>query len=316
MLLLSTDRLPDDPVWAYEIKLDGFRAVAFNADGHVHLRSRNDNDFRARYPTVLDGLRRLPRGTVVDGEIVAIDSAGRPDFQRLQNAGSAPTQVVFYVFDVLVLKGSSLMGEPLDVRRARLRDSVLPSLAEPVRYATPIEAPLSVLIDSVKAHGLEGLVAKRRTSHYEPGKRSGAWLKMRVSRTQDFVVGGYTVAAGGFDAVILGAYKDGGLHYVARTRNGFTPATRTQLWRELRKAKSVECPFVNLPEKRAGRWGQGLTPEKMLACRWVQPILVARIAFVEWTLDGHLRHARWVVLAAAVKLTVVAGENLTVGGHF
>ena len=110
------------------------------------------------------------------------------------------------------------------------------------------------------------------------------------------VVGGYTVAAGGFDAVVLGANKDGQLHYVARTRNGFAPATRTQLWKELRKAQSAQWPFVNLPEKRAGHWGQGLTAEKMLACRWVQPILVARIAFVEWTLDGHLRHARWVAL--------------------
>ena len=121
---------------------------------------------------------------------------------------------------------------------------------------------------------------------------------MRVNRTEDFVVGGYTVAAGGFDAVVLGAFKDGELHYVARTRNGFTPATRSQLWRELRPRETSACPFVNLPEKRAGRWGQGLNAEKMLSCRWVRPTLVARVAFVEWTDDGHLRHARWVALRA------------------
>jgi bifunctional non-homologous end joining protein LigD len=297
MLLLPTDRLPGEAeAWQYEIKLDGYRAIAFRDGGPAQLRSRNDSDFRARYPAVGAALDRLPRGTIIDGEVVAVDAEGRPSFQLLQNAGSARAQILFYVFDLLMLKGRSTMAEPLEARRAQLVEHVLPLLAEPIRYAAPLEAPFSVLIESVKAHGLEGLVAKRRTSRYEPGKRSGAWLKMRVNRTEDFVIGGYTVAAGGFDAVVLGAFKDGELRYVARTRNGFTAATRTELWQALRGIEIPTCPFVNLPEKRAGRWGQGLTAEKMLSCRWVVPRLTARIAFVEWTADGHLRHARWVGL--------------------
>jgi DNA ligase D-like protein (predicted ligase) len=297
MLLLQTERLPDTPeAWQYEIKLDGYRAIAFRADGSAQLRSRNDSDFRTRYPSVAAALDHLPRNTIVDGEVVAVDAEGRPSFQLLQNAAGSRTQIIFYVFDLLMLNGRSTMAEPLEIRRAQLVEHVLPLLAEPIRYAASLEAPLSVLIESVRAHGLEGLVAKRRTSRYEPGRRSGAWLKMRVNRTEDFVVGGYTVAAGGFDAAVLGTFRDGELQYVARTRNGFTPSTRTQLWRELRDIQIPTCPFVNLPEKRAGRWGQGLTAEKMLVCRWVQPQLVARIAFVEWTDDGHLRHARWMAL--------------------
>jgi DNA ligase D-like protein (predicted ligase) len=297
MLLLQTDRLPDAPeTWQYEVKLDGYRAIAFKAAGPAQLRSRNDSDFRPRYPAVAAALDSLPRGTIVDGEVVAADAEGRPSFQLLQNAAGGGAQILFYVFDLLMLNGRSTMPEPLEIRRAQLVESVLPLLGEPIRYIAPLDAPLPVLIDSVRAHGLEGLVAKRRTSRYEPGRRSGAWLKMRVNRTEEFVIGGYTVAAGGFDAIVLGAIKDGKLHYVARTRNGFTPATRAQLWRELRGLEIPACPFVNLPEKRAGRWGQGLTAEKMLACRWVQPKLSARIAFVEWTSDDHLRHARWVGL--------------------
>jgi DNA ligase D-like protein (predicted ligase) len=300
MLLLPTDRLPEaSEAWHYEIKLDGYRGIAFRDGGPAQLRSRNDSDFRARYPMLAAALDPLPRGTIIDGEVVAVDAEGRPSFQLLQNAGGGGTQILFYVFDLLMLKGRSTMAEPLEVRRAHLVQHVLPLLGEPIRYAAPLEAPLPVLIESVKAHGLEGLVAKRRTSRYEPGKRSGAWLKMRVNRTEDFVIGGYTVGAGGFDAVILGTFRDGELHYVARTRNGFTPVTRSQLWRELRALEIPACPFMNLPEKRAGRWGQGLTAEKMLACRWVRPTLSARIAFVEWTTDGHLRHARWVGLARA-----------------
>lgn len=298
MLLLQTERLPDDSTaWQYEIKLDGYRAIAFNASGHACLRSRNDSDFNGRYPGVVAGLAGLPRGTVVDGEIVALDAAGRPSFQLLQNAGGTPVPIVFYVFDLLMLDGRSVLARTLDDRRGLLVERVLPRLADPVRYVAPLEAPLPVLIESVKAHGLEGLVAKRRSSRYEPGKRSGAWLKMRVNRAEDLVVGGYTVAAGGFDAIVLGAYDDtGALRYVARTRNGFTPATRAHVWQRLRGLEIPACPFVNLPEKHAGRWGQGLTAEKMLACRWVRPELVARIAFVEWTADAHLRHARWVAL--------------------
>src|SRR5262245_44229967 len=174
MLLLRTDSLPSGEPWLYELKLDGYRAIAFKRNGTVSLRSRNDNDFNVRYPAVVKALAKLPDNTVIDGEIVAFDQEGRPSFNALQNFGSAPAPVVFYVFDVLVLSGKDLRREPLHKRREVLEKKVLPKLPEPVRYSSPLDAELPILIQSVKAHGFEGLVAKRRNSPYEAGLRSGA----------------------------------------------------------------------------------------------------------------------------------------------
>jgi DNA ligase D-like protein (predicted ligase) len=296
MLLLRTDSLPSDGQWLYELKLDGYRAIGFKRNGQVNLRSRNDNAFNARYPAVVAALGKLPDDTVVDGEIVAFDEEGRPSFNALQNYGSAPAPVVFYVFDVLVLSGKDLRREPLQTRRELLEKKVLPKLPEPVRYSAPLDAELPVLIESVKTHGFEGLVAKRRDSPYEPGLRSGAWLKMRVNRAQEFVIGGYTRGTRTFDAVIFGYYEGDRLIYVARTRNGFTPIARAHLFRKFRGLEIRDCPFVNLPEAKSGRWGQGLTKAKMAECQWLKPVLVAQFEFLEWTGENHLRHSKFIGL--------------------
>jgi ATP-dependent DNA ligase len=146
----------------------------------------------------------------------------------------------------------------------------------------------------VEAHGFEGIVAKRLDSRYEAGRRSGAWLKMRVNQGREFVIGGYTPGARNFDALIFGYYEGNKLLYAARTRNGFTPAARVQLYRRFRDLEVPECPFANLPEARSGRWGQGLTAEKMKQCRWLKPALVGQFEYLEWTPDNHLRHARFI----------------------
>jgi len=296
MLLLRTDTLPDDPArWAYELKLDGYRAIAFKTDGRVRLRSRNDNDFTPRYPSVARGLANLPDETVIDGELVAFDDDGRPSFNALQNH-SASTPVLFYIFDVMVLSGRDLRNEALETRRRVLEDKIVPKLAEPVRYASEINATLQDLVHSVKAQGFEGVVAKRRNSLYEAGRRSGAWLKMRVNRGQEFVIGGYTIGTSTFDALIFGYYEGDRFLYVARTRSGFTPATRQQLFRRFRGLQTAVCPFSNLPEERSGRWGQGLTKAKMADCRWLKPELVGQFEFLEWTADNHLRHSKFIAL--------------------
>ena len=296
MLPLQTESLPNDSRWLYELKLDGYRAIAFKRDGAVHLRSRNDNDFSVRYPAVVKALARLPNDTVIDGEVVAFDQDGRPSFSALQNYGSAAAPVVYYVFDVMVLAGQNVTREPLEKRRELLEKKVLPKLPEPIRYSAPLDATLPVLIQSVKAHGFEGLVAKRSNSAYEPGLRTGAWMKMRVNRGQEFVIGGYTRGTKTFDALIFGYYEGDKLIYVARTRNGFTPATRANLFRKFKGLEIDTCPFVNLPEARSGRWGQGLTKAKMAECQWLKPVLVGQVEFLEWTADNHLRHAKFVGL--------------------
>ena len=299
MLLLRTDALPDEGQrWEYQLKLDGYRAVAFKTGGRLHLRSRNDNDFALRYPALLKGLTKLPDDTVIDGEVVALDPEGRPSFNLLQNHGSERIPLVYFVFDVMVLGGRDVMREPLTVRRGLLETKVLPTLAEPVRYAAPLDASLSVLVQSVKAQGFEGLVAKRLDSRYEPGLRSGAWMKMRVNQGQEFVIGGYTVGGNPFDALIFGYYDGDRLLYAARTRNGFTPALRAQLFKQFRALEVKTCPFANLPEAKSGRWGAGLTAKKMADCRWLTPVLVAQFEFVEWTPDHHLRHTKFIALRA------------------
>jgi bifunctional non-homologous end joining protein LigD len=314
MLLLPTDRLPDQPErWEYQLKLDGYRAIAFKTGGRIHLRSRNDNDFTARYPAVVRGLATLPDETVIDGEVVALDKDGRPSFGALQNASSAQAAIVYYVFDAMVLAGRDVTAEPLSVRRELLEQKVLPTLAEPVRYAGPLEARLTDLIHAVKTQGFEGLVAKRRNSRYEPGLRTGAWMKMRINRGQELVIGGYTIGTRTFDALIIGYYEGDRLLYASRTRNGFTPALRLQLFKKFRSLEIAECPFTNLPEARSGRWGQGLTKEKMPDCRWLKPVLVGQFEFVEWTDDNHFRHTKFVGLredkAARDVTREPAGDN-------
>jgi bifunctional non-homologous end joining protein LigD len=308
MLLLKTDSLPDSAHWQYELKLDGYRAVAFKRDGVIHLRSRNDNDFRGRYPAVVKGLGGMPDNTVIDGEVIAFDDDGRPSFNALQNYGAAPAPVIYYVFDVMVLAGRDVMREPLEKRRAVLEQKILPKLSEPVRYASSLDAALPVLVQSVKEQGFEGLVAKRRNSVYEPGLRTRAWMKMRVNRGQEFVIGGYTRGTKTFDALILGYYEGEKLIYVARTRNGFTPVVRAQLFKRFKGLEIGECPFANLPEAKSGRWGQGLTKAKMAECQWLKPELVGQFEFLEWTADSHLRHSKFVGLREDNKARDVVHE--------
>jgi DNA ligase D-like protein (predicted ligase) len=296
MLLLRTDMLPEGGEWQYEIKLDGYRALAIKTAGEVQLRSRNDNDFSFRYPGIVKALAGMPDETVIDGEVVALDEEGKPSFNTLQNFGSGGTPLHFYVFDVLILAGRDVMKVALSTRRELLEERVLAKLREPIRYSPQLDASLKDLIQSVRAQGFEGLVAKRVDSTYEPGQRSGAWRKMRVNQGQELVIAGYTPSPRNFDALIVGYYEGGKLMYAARTRNGFTPASRAELFRKLKPLEIEECPFANLPEAKGGRWGAGLTAKKMADCRWLKPQRVGQFEFVEWTDGNHLRHTKFIAL--------------------
>ena len=295
MLLLKTGKLPGGGDWLYELKLDGYRAIAFKTGGRVHLRSRNNKDFDKKYPFIVNALAGMPDETIIDGEVVALDDTGRPSFNALQNLASTKTPILYYVFDVMMLEGVDVTRELLSRRRELLEEAVLPRLSEPIKYSSELNSELSDLIASVKKLGLEGLIAKRKDSRYESGLRSGVWRKMRVNAGQEFVIGGYT-AGNPFDALVFGYYEGNQLMYVARTRNGFSPASRRGLFDRFRGLEIPECPFVNLPEAKSGRWGQGLTKEKMKDCKWLKPVLVGQFEFTEWTPEGHLRHSRFVGL--------------------
>lgn len=152
------------------------------------------------------------------------------------------------------------------------------------------------MLELVRSHGVEGVVAKRLSSTYEQGKRTGAWTKMRVELSQELVIGGYTPGTHGFDAVLVGLYRDDRLYFCASVRAGFVPASRRAVHAQLASLEAEACPFVNLPEASGGRWGQGMTAAKMRNCIWLHPEVIAQFRFLEWTSNDHLRHASFVAL--------------------
>ncbi len=293
MLLQSKEMLSEGHQWIYELKLDGYRAIAIKTNSKVYLRSRNDKDFSARYPAIAKALARLPDETVVDGEVVALDQAGKPSFNALHNYGSSLAPIFFYVFDVMVLAGQNVMSEGLSARRDLLEQHVLPKLAEPIRAVPRFDSALSDMIKAVRAQGLEGIVAKRLDSIYEPGQRSGAWQKMRINKGQEFVIGGYTKGGRSFDALVFGYYEDGRLLYVSRTRNGFTPSLRERLLKRLKPLEIAQCPFANLPESRAGAVGSGSYCRKD-----------GRVRLVETGFDRAIRVCRMDTRQSPAPLTI------------
>ena len=221
-----------------------------------------------------------------------MDAQGRPQFQLLQNSITSSAPVVFFAFDILMLAGRDVRTFPLNQRQQLLRDSVRTS--DLVQVSETFHIPAKRMIDLVEEHGLEGVVAKRLNSRYEPGRRSGAWQKLCLTQAEEFVVGGFMPGANGVDALLIGFYRGRELRFCASVRAGFVPASRRQLYTRLESLITDGCPFTNVPEKAPGRWGQGLTAEKMLSCVWVRPKLVVRCAYQEWTVGDHLRRVSYV----------------------
>jgi bifunctional non-homologous end joining protein LigD len=231
---------------------------------------------------------------VVDGEIVALDAEGRPSFQVLQHRSAhANHHIAFYAFDVLHLDGSDLLDEPLQKRRARL-----PKLIESSGLMLSKDLPgrATDIVAAVRAMGLEGVIAKRKDSIYEPGERSGAWQKLKLELEQEFVVGGYRPGNNGMDALLVGYYSGSRLMFAGKVRAGFVPHVRRQLTAKLKPYHVEQCLFMNLPDAKLSRWGGGVTADEMREMQWVRPQLVVQIRFVEWTADGRLRHAVFVGL--------------------
>jgi DNA ligase D-like protein (predicted ligase) len=278
-----------------EIKLDGYRALAVKSGTGVTLFSRRRKSLNRQFPYIVEALADLPAGTVVDGEVVAIDESGRPNFNLLQNVRADASRGQYYIFDLLCWKGRDLMRVPLEERRTLLK-SVVVILEKRIRVADYFEATPNDLLAAVREQGLEGIIGKRKDSVYQPGKRSGAWIKYRVNRGQEFVIGGYFPGPHGFDSLIVGYYDGDKLMYVARTRNGFVPASRRQVFSKLKDLETPTCPFVNLPETRRSRFGEELNAEKMKKAVWLRPEAVAQIEFLEWTGGDRLRHSKFVGL--------------------
>ena len=275
--------------WIYELKFDGIRLIAVKVSGKVSLLSRNQNELGARFPEIVEAIKNLPaRECVVDGEVVALDKEGRSSFQLLQarEIEGRKSPIYFYAFDLLQLDGKSLL----------LRKDVLEKLSadagDPIRYSGAIGGDAKRLLEEVKRRGLEGIIGKQRDSVYEPGRRSGAWIKLKCVQQQEFVIGGYTPPQGArkhFGAILVGYYENKKLVFAGKVGTGFTAKSLAILYKKFRGEERADCPFVDLPSKQNGQWVQGITPSMMRKMHWVNPVFVCEIKFAEWTRDKKLR---------------------------
>ena len=308
MTAVNVAALPEGDRWLYEVKLDGYRALIMKEGERVQIRSRNEKDLTATYPGVVAAARRLrAQSAIVDGELVAVDESGRPSFQALQHrAAHAGHVVVFYAFDLLHVDGQDLTQRALADRRA-----LLPRVLDKSGVLLSQELPgtASEVTTAVRNLGLEGVIAKRRDSRYDAGQRSGAWVKLKLDRQQEFVVGGYRPGAHGVDALIVGYYDGRQLRYAGKVRAGFTPHVRREVFQTLRPFETVTCPFVDLPSSKASRWGGGITAEQMREMQWLTPKRVVQIRFVEWTAEGHLRHAAFLGVRSDKRPAQVVRES-------
>jgi bifunctional non-homologous end joining protein LigD len=293
MYARPVQRLPESKEWLYEVKLDGYRCLAGRDSTGATLWSRRGNLFTKQFPQIAQACERLPPNTLVDGEIVALDANGRISFNLLQHHRSKAQALLFYVFDVLVYSGRSLMQEPLERRREILSEVFKDAKAAPIALSESLDANADELVRVAKEFGFEGIIAKRKDSVYESGNRTGAWVKCRVNRGQEFVIGGYT-PGNPFDALIVCYYERERLLYAAKVRNGFVPLVRREVASRFKGLEIDTCPFANLPERKRTQWA--LTKDEMNNCVWLKPELVAQIEFTEWTPDNHLRHSKFVGL--------------------
>jgi bifunctional non-homologous end joining protein LigD len=222
--------LPEGKEWLYELKLDGYRALLIKAGTDIRLMSRNHKDLTRMYPTVAGaGLRLKADQAIVDGEIVALDDAGMPSFQALQHRALHPRhQIVFYAFDLLQLNRRDLTSTPLTKRRSQLAKIVDPDAY--LRLLPELPGSAEDVVQAVLEIGLEGVVAKRRDSLYQPGERSADWLKLVLERKQEFVIGGYRLdAPRSIGSLLVGYYEGKQFRFASKVHGGLTPHLRREL---------------------------------------------------------------------------------------
>jgi bifunctional non-homologous end joining protein LigD len=282
MLATSEEHVPRGEGWCYEVKFDGYRALAYVRGGDCRLESRNDQDLTQRFEPVAKEIVKATKSpdAVVDGEVCRLNAEGRASFSELQQ-GSGP--LVYYAFDLLELDGQPLTDLPLSERRERL-EALLDKRYTTVRFSESFDDG-EALLEAAEAQGIEGVMAKRLDSKYLPGRRSRDWLKIKRHGKQEFVVAGYTRGTGRrantFGSLVLAVNDDGELRYVGNVGTGFSEREIARLLKLLGPLHRDTTPFPGVPKMPRVRKGD---------VQWVEPKLVAEVSFGEWTHDGHIRH--------------------------
>jgi bifunctional non-homologous end joining protein LigD len=280
----------DDPDWLFEVKWDGFRVEAIVDGKSVRMWTRGEKDASGYFGPFLDPPTWIAaRQAIVDGEVIALDDRGEPDFALLQArikgkaTAAEPTPFVYEVFDLLHLDGRSLLDEPLEERRRLLTGALRPDPR--VRLSEHIEADGIAFFEAARERGLEGIMAKDRHSPYVPGKRTDRWQKVKIRPEQELVVGGWVTGEGravDLGALLVGVYEDGGLQYAGKIGAGFTIGNRAELLAAVAPLATTEPPFATSPPRPAAR-----------NANWLRPELVIRAEFAGWTGDGLVRQAAY-----------------------
>lgn len=311
-----SDAPPKKGQWIYEIKFDGFRALALRGSDGARILSRNEKDLGAKFPEVMEAVSKLKvEDAILDGEIVALDPEGRSSFQLLQayEMGQKRPPIYYYVFDLPRLNGENLKSLPLIERKARLA-KLLGKAENVIRYSASLGDDAEALLKHAKALSLEGLIGKQAASHYEVGRRSGAWIKLKLVQEQEMVIGGYSEPSGTrkhFGALLVGFYEGKELKFAGKVGTGFNAALLRALHAKFKKLEIEDCPFIDLPEKRKGRYGQGITTAEMRRCHWVKPELACQVKYSEWTRDNRLRQPVFLGLREDKNAKEVVREKVT-----
>ena len=291
MLATLVDTPFDDENWQYEVKWDGYRALAFVNNGEVNLASRNNKSFNEKFYPIYELLKSWKINAAVDGEILVLNEKGISNFGALQNWRSeADGELIFYVFDILWYDGKNLMHLPLYQRQAILKQ-VLPENDDRVRISKVFNTSGIDFFDAASRMGLEGIMAKKSDSVYNADKRSKDWLKIKVSKRQEVVIGGFTKnedTAKQFSSLLLGVYEDGNLQYVGKVGTGFSDQAQKEMMKLFLPLIVEETPFQSIPNvNKPSRFRPN--PPKAKAT-WLKPKLVCEVAFTEITDDGVFRH--------------------------
>lgn len=278
MLATLTDNAFDDRDWLFEIKYDGYRALAYIDDSDVTLLSRKNLSYNKKFPPVVASLKELELEAVLDGEIVALNEEGKSEFQLLQQwQKNGEGELVYYVFDLLWLNGYNLMHLPLVERKEILRQ-ILPEHPM-VRYSDHVEQKGIRFFKAAIQQGLEGIMAKERNSAYTPKIRTRQWLKIKGVQRQEVVIAGFTKTRGSrshFGALVLGVYEKDKLIYIGHTGSGFSERSLADIYKKLKPLITDKAPFATPPKTN-------------MPCTWVKPVLVGEVKFSEWTKDNMLR---------------------------
>lgn len=290
MLATLVEEPMDGTGWLYEIKWDGFRSITYLENGRVDIRSRNNKNFNEKFYPLHTALTEWNVNAVVDGEIIVVNEKGLPDFNALQTWRSeADGQLVYYLFDILWFHGMDLLQVPL-IERRKILEQIIPSDG-PIRLSESFDVTGSELMALASKMDLEGIMAKKADSFYQPGQRTRDWLKVKTIKQQEVVIGGYTLNENSsklFSALLLGIFRNGEFVFTGSVGTGFTKDLQKEILKKLKHLETAKCPFSQVPDvNKPSRF----RPKPPVAeVTWVKPEMVAEVNYRALGSDGTFRH--------------------------